>query len=324
MREPALYPLKFKPILKEKVWGGNKLHSQLNKEKLENTGESWELSAVPGSVSVATNGPLAGKDLQELVDDYGSQLLGERVFQNFGNKFPLLFKFIDAREDLSVQLHPSDELARERHQSYGKNEMWYIVQADRTARLILGFNRPMDKKTFRSVLAEGNITEILKEVPVTEGSAFYVSTGTVHAIGGGILLAEIQQTSDITYRIYDWDRPDKDGHMRELHNDLALEAIHFGPRTAELPYMEEYNQPATIARSLYFNTDKLLLNKPYTLQLQERDAFTVLMCVDGKGVLQSDGPELHVTKGETVLLPASLKFVRINTENCTLLDVTIP
>lgn len=324
MSKQTLYPLKFKPILKEKVWGGNKLHSHLNKDKLENAGESWELSAVPGSVSVVTNGPLGGKDLQELVDDYGAQLLGKHVFQKFGNNFPLLFKFIDARQDLSVQLHPSDELARERHQSFGKNEMWYIVQADRTARLILGFNRPMDKETYRAALKEGNITDILKEVPVTEGSAFYVSTGTVHAIGEGILLAEIQQTSDITYRIYDWDRPDKDGHMRELHNDLALEAIHFGPRTAELPYREQYNKPATLARSLYFNTDKLLLNKSYTHHLEDRDTFTVLMCVEGEGILKSEGPELHIAKGETVLLPASLKFVNIITENCTLLDVTIP
>jgi mannose-6-phosphate isomerase len=324
MSSVALYPIKFKPILKQKVWGGDKLHKILNKEPLDNTGESWEVSGVPGSVSVVENGQLAGKDLQQLLEQFGPRLTGDRVYTKFGNTFPLLFKFIDAKEDLSVQLHPSDELAKERHQSFGKNEMWYIVSADRTSRLIIGFDRPMDRDTCSRLLEEGKLTQVLREVPVVEGSAFYISTGTVHAIGGGILLAEIQQSSDVTYRIYDWDRPGQDGKMRQLHTQEALDAIHFGPRTAELPYREELNTSVAIARSRYFNTDKLVLDRPYSISLKDRDSFTVFMCVGGAAKLRSNTAEVDIRTGETVLLPAELEAVAIATHNCVLLDISIP
>ena len=225
----TLYPLKFQPILKQKVWGGNKLQELFQKNAEGNVGESWEISGVEENISEIANGPLKGNTLNWVLENYKEKLVGEKVFKNFGNHFPLLFKFIDAREDLSVQVHPNDLLAKARHNSFGKTEMWYILDVEKNGKLILGFNQQMDSKKYLHFLSENRITEILNVEAVKKGDAFLLKPGTVHAIGAGVLLAEIQQTSDITYRIYDWDRPDTNGKLRDLHTDLALEAIDFNP-----------------------------------------------------------------------------------------------
>lgn len=221
-----LYPFKFQPILKERLWGGTKLKDLLNKPSSSDiTGESWELSAVKGDVSIIENGPLAGTSLQEAINHHPQALLGKSVTNRFGTEFPILIKFIDAKQDLSIQLHPNDELAKERHNSFGKTEMWYIMQADPGAELIVGFKQDMTKENYEKHLNEGKLTDILNYEKVKEGDTFFINTGKVHAIGAGILLAEIQQTSDITYRVYDFNRKDKEGNLRELHTELAIDAM---------------------------------------------------------------------------------------------------
>jgi mannose-6-phosphate isomerase len=328
MAEPKeahkLYPLKFKPILKKKVWGGGKLHALFHKEEGSNTGESWELSGVTDAVSIVSNGALKGKNLNDLLGSYQSKLVGRRVFKQFGNQFPLLFKFIDAAEDLSVQLHPNDELAKIRHDSFGKTEMWYVLEAEQNARLILGFNKEMDERTYKKHLSENNITAILNSEPVLKGDAFFIAPGTVHAIGAGIVLAEIQQTSDITYRIYDWDRPGLDGVMRELHNDFAIDAINYEALNAKQDYIDVKNETVPICSSPYFETNKLRLSKTIQKDYTKLDSFVVYMCVDGEVVIRDGAYSENLIKGETLLLSATSKIVHIETENATLLEVYIP
>ena len=223
-----LHPLKFQPILKDKIWGGEKLSQQFNKaSNSQQLGESWEVSTVPGDISIVSNGYLKGESLQSLLESYKSDLLGNKNYERFGNDFPLLIKFIDAKQDLSIQLHPDDALAKERHNSFGKTEMWYVMQADAVANLIVGFNKKMDRQTYLKHLEEKTLTKILNFDKVKEGDTYFIEAGRVHAIGAGVLLAEIQQTSDVTYRVYDWDRVDNQGNARELHNDIAIDAFKF-------------------------------------------------------------------------------------------------
>ncbi|MDF1549873.1 MAG: class I mannose-6-phosphate isomerase, partial [Bacteroidales bacterium] len=225
----GLYPLKFAPVLKEKIWGGQKLSELLGKKARNDTkiGESWEISCVAGDISKVSNGFLEGNSLQELIEVYMSDLIGEQVYLKFGEEFPLLIKFIDAQDVLSIQVHPDDEVAKERHNAYGKTEMWYVLQADEDAELISGFKNDTDKQTYLTALQSGNLSELLNAEKVKEGDVFFIPAGRVHAIGRGIMLAEIQQTSDITYRIYDWGRVDDDGKPRELHTELAKDVIDF-------------------------------------------------------------------------------------------------
>src|SRR5690606_15421199 len=238
------YPLLFHPILMERIWGGNKLKTILNKKAGNgNFGESWEISNVKGNSSVVSNGPLTGRSLEELLSQMPEELLGKKVFEKFGEEFPLLIKFIDARTALSVQLHPNDELARERHNSFGKTEMWYIMQAEEKANINVGFKRSISREEYIDHLEAGKITELLNFEEVQKGDAVFINTGKVHAIGAGVLLAEIQQTSDITYRIYDWDRTDEEGKARELHTELALDAIDFEKKEDYArPYDKQVNQ----------------------------------------------------------------------------------
>src|SRR5690606_31355775 len=219
--------LKFKTIFKEKIWGGEKIRTMLHKDfsPLKNCGETWEISGIRGNESVVAAGPLAGKSLPELIEMYKGELLGNRIYEKSGNEFPLLVKFIDANEDLSIQVHPNDEIAWQRHKSLGKAEVWYIMQADEGATLISGFNQPMDEATYRKHLEENRLKDILNKESVKAGDVFYIPGGRVHTIGKGLLLAEIQQSSDITYRIYDFDRVDDQGNKRELHTEDAMAAI---------------------------------------------------------------------------------------------------
>ena len=308
----------------QKVWGGNRLVENYGKNGSGSIGESWEVSGVKDHISLVANGELAGLPLTHLITSYGPELLGHGVYESYGNKFPLLIKFIDAEQDLSVQLHPDDEVAGRRHNSFGKTEMWYILDAEEEARLILGFNQPVDKQAYKEHLSEGTITEILGETPVKSGDAFYIAPGTVHAIGAGIVLAEIQQTSDVTYRIYDWDRPGMDGQMRELHTEEALDVIDFSSSEAALEYETIDNSSSVVCNSPYFNTGVLKLSRAIQKQIKEIDSFIIYMCVEGEASVKAMGSSEKIKKGETLLIPACAEAIEFDTKNATLLEVSVP
>lgn len=308
-----LYPLKFKPIYKEVIWGDQRLKSALNKDipPDKKIGESWEISAVKDNISVVANGFLAGNGLQELLEVYMGDLVGEKIFDNHGTQFPLLFKFIDANDVLSIQVHPDDEMAQRIHNDKGKTEMWYVIAADEGSELISGFNREMDKETYLHHLNNGTLSEILNHEKVQSGDVFFLPAGRVHAIGAGILLAEIQQTSDLTYRIYDWGRVGHDGKPRELHTDLALEAMDFkyyGQYRTE--YELKRNEASNLARCQYFTTNILEVDKPQQRDLIELDSFVVYMCMDGKAEITYDEENtIVIEKGETILIPAVIEHL---------------
>ena len=320
----SIYPIKFKPILKERIWGGNKLETVLHKEtKLNKVGESWELSDVKGDASVITNGPLEGMSLNELQTKLGPDLIGEKNFKIFQNKFPILIKFIDAKEDLSIQLHPNDKLAADRHDSYGKTEMWYIIQADKDSKLIVDFNQEMDKEKYLKHLHSKTLPSALKFEKVKEGDTYFIEVGRVHAIGAGVLLAEIQQTSDITYRVYDWDRVDTKGNSRELHNDLAIDAIDFNmPDNYKVKYDKTQNRSNQMVSCPYFTTNYLELSKPID-KINNYDSFIIYICVEGEAQIKTDSYNEFIKKGETVLLPACIKNYSIVSNSSKLLEVYV-
>ncbi len=316
-----LYPIKFTPILKEKVWGGEKLKTLLSKQfHSKNMGESWEISGVEGEFSVVQNGVLKGNSILELVKKYESDFLGNRVYKAYGAQFPLLFKFIDAKEALSVQLHPGDELARKRHNSFGKTEMWYILQADEGAELILGFNKTTDKNDYLHHLNNDKLSQILHKEKVKPGDAFLIAPGLIHAIGAGVLLAEIQQTSDITYRIFDWNRPDVDGKMRELHSDLAFEAIDFNPAKSFKINTENEH----LIENSYFSIRQLKTDNFSQRDLKTIDSFVVYMCVSGETKVKCGGVSENLKMGETVLIPAVAEAVHFQKGSAKLLEIFVP
>ena len=320
-----LYPMKFHPILKEKIWGGNKLKSILNKPtEVDNIGESWEISTVGDDISIIANGEFEGKNLTELIKQYKEELLGKNIYQNFGDQFPLLIKFIDAKEDLSVQLHPNDELAKERHNSFGKTEMWYVVQADSTAQLIVGFNKQTNKEEYENYLNNGKITELLNYEDIEKGDSYFISAGKIHAIMGGTLIAEIQQTSDVTYRVYDWDRKDKYGKGRELHTEPALDALDYSKEnTSKLDY-DSASSVNNLISSSYFKTNRLEIKEELTRDYENLDSFKILMCVEGKGTLKTNNNQTNLEFGETVLIPACITSLSIQTDtSIKLLEVYI-
>lgn len=318
----SLYPLTFEPILKERIWGGAKLKTYLNKPiSSEITGESWELSAVPNDISVVNNGFLKGKNINELIELYPKALLGEEVIQRFGTKFPLLFKFLDAKQDLSIQLHPNDELAKKRHNSYGKTEMWYVMQADENARLIVGFKENSSPEAYKKALASNTLVSILNEVEVKTGDVFFLETGTIHAIGAGIVIAEIQQTSDITYRVYDFDRVDDKGNKRELHTELALEALNYTKTEAHVTYESKVNTSNRVVHCAYFKTNIIPLEEAYHWK-KKKEAFTVLMCTAGTFELKYNEETTFCKVGDTILLPAILEEVHLKGK-ATLLEISI-
>lgn len=320
-----MYPLKFQPILKERLWGGTKLRDVLGKP-IENdiTGESWELSTVKGDVSVIANGNLAGTSLQELIDQNPEAILGEGVVERFGTDFPILIKFIDAKKDLSIQLHPHDELAKERHNSFGKTEMWYIMDADKDANLIVGFNKDVSKEEYAESLEKNTLLELLNYETVKEGDTFFINTGKIHAIGAGVLLAEIQQTSDVTYRVYDFNRRDKNGNLRELHTELALDAIDYKKKDDfKVAYSQDMNTVNGMVNCPYFQTNFLELSKDLHQDVSKRDSFTIYMCVAGVAEVQNDFGSTTVQKGETVLVPSNCTGIALKTSGAKLLEVTI-
>ena len=300
------YPLQFEPILKERIWGGTKLKTFLNKPITSNiTGESWEISTVENDVSVVANGSLKGKSLNELIYEFPEAVLGTKVYAQFGKQFPLLFKYIDAREDLSIQLHPNDELAKKRHNSFGKTEMWYVMQADTDARLIVGFKEKSSPEEYIKNLNNKTLLTILDTKKVKQGDVFMLDTGTIHAIGAGIVIAEIQQTSDITYRVYDFDRVDANGKTRELHIDLALEALNYEKIQAQRFYSKTENIANEIVNCNYFTTNFIQLDGNIEIH-KNQTSFTVYMCVEGDFKLTFDNESYSYKKGDTVLIPAAI------------------
>ena len=320
-----IYPLKFNPIMKDRLWGGNKLKSLFNKPSVtETTGESWEISAVEGDVSLVSFGDLMGVSLKQLINDYPLELLGRSVVNRFGKEFPILIKFIDAKQDLSIQLHPNDELAKKRHNSFGKTEMWYIMDADPNANLIVGFNKEVEKEEYKASLENDSLLDLLNYEEVKEGDTFFINTGKIHAIGAGVLLAEIQQTSDVTYRVFDFNRKDKNGNLRELHTDLALDAIDYTKKDDfKVVYDDKKNSINTMVDCPYFKTNIIDLDKDFSQDITERDSFTIYMCVSGSATIVNDFGSTSIEKGETVLVAASSNLLKISTNHAKLLEVTI-
>ncbi|WP_297807800.1 type I phosphomannose isomerase catalytic subunit [uncultured Alistipes sp.] len=309
-----MYLLKFEPILKQTLWGGDRIVPYKGlAEGPAHVGESWELSGVRGNESVVANGPWAGTTLPALIAREKGALVGDSVYARFGEEFPLLIKFIDAREDLSIQVHPDDALARRRHGSQGKTEMWYVVDAAPGARLRSGFARRVTPDEYEASVANDTVTQILREYEVRRGDLFFLPAGRVHSIGAGSFIAEIQQTSDITYRIYDFNRKGPDGKTRELHTELAKEAIDYTVlddyRTR---YAPEPNRAVELVSCPYFTTELYELDRPCACDLAALDSFLAVICTDGEARLTADGGEpLAVHAGETVLVPAAVRSLRM-------------
>ena len=306
------YPLQFTPILKGRIWGGNKLNTVLNKSiTADANGESWELSTVKGDVSIVANGKWKGKSLMDLINEYPTDILGTEVYQRFGKEFPLLFKYLDAKEDLSIQVHPNDSLAKTRHGSFGKTEMWYIIQADLNSHIIAGFKEYSNSDLYLEHVKNNTLLSTLNEVEVKSGDAFFIESGTVHSIGAGLVVAEIQQTSDVTYRLYDFDRIDSAGIKRELHVDLALEAINYNSLDTKIEYSKETNAPNELVSCPYFTTNFIPLDGQVAI-VKSKQSFTVYMCVEGSFELTYDDVKVDYNKGDTVLIPASMNSFSIN------------
>lgn len=308
-----MYPLKFNPILKSMIWGGDKLrqYKAISTDQ-KNIGESWELSGVPGNESVVSNGEFAGRTITELIKEYGAELLGRHVYETYGENFPLLIKFIDARDDLSIQVHPDDAMAQSVHgQPFGKTEMWYVVSADMDAHLMSGLSAEITPEEYVSRVENNTITDVLCDYKVQSGDVFFLPAGRIHSIGKGCFIAEIQQTSDLTYRIYDFGRLGLDGKPRELHTELAKDAIDYSVsedyRTAYTPVL---NEDAPLVECEYFKTNLLDLTEPLSVDVKSKDSFMIVICLEGKGILK-DSQENSITlkQGETILVPASTENV---------------
>lgn len=309
MTHNKLYPLTFEPILKSVIWGGNSIQSfkQIS-TNISSIGESWEISSVKDNISIVSNGTLKGASLKQLIDKYKEDIVGKKNYQQYGNTFPLLIKFIDARDDLSIQVHPDDSLAHARHQSYGKTEMWYVINATPNAYLYAGWAKNCNPALFIQSINDNTLLSYLCKHDVKKGDVFFLPAGRVHAIGKGILIAEIQQTSDITYRIFDYNRKDLQGNSRELHIDQAIDAIDFSIqdnyRTAYTPVL---NTPTPLVECPYFTTNLLELSKPIKRCYKDTDSFVILICTEGEALIETPGntPQT-LQRGQTTLIPAAI------------------
>lgn len=360
MEEQRLYPMKFLPIFKERIWGGDRIKTVLGLnpgDDMPACGEAWMLSGLEDEDSVVANGFLEGNTLSELTEVYMGDLVGEAVYQRFGCQFPLLFKWIDAKADLSVQVHPSDELAMEREGGLGKSEMWFVREAQPDARLICGFKEGVTRGMYLKALQAHRIERVLQSYPVREGEVYYLPAGTVHALGAGLLVAEIQQSSDITYRIHDWDRKDSQGKERQLHIVEAMDALVFPAEDGQghdhcgcghdhahghehghahddcdcgqagpVPYRRQLNRTQTLVDGPHFHTGYLGLTAGIEKDLSDIDSFVVYMCTAGQAVLKADGQVVEIGMGELVLLPACTRQVSLypDVKGCELLEVYMP
>lgn len=322
-----LYPLIFKPIAREMIWGGDNLRKKYNKDFPGHSriGESWEVSSYPGYLSIVDNGFLEGNNIEELIGIYMGDLVGEKVFDRFGLEFPLLIKLIDAGEVLSVQVHPDDEVAANHHNARGKTEMWYILEAEPGAELISGFNQNVTPEIFLDKVKSGGLLEILNVEKVSPGDIYFMPAGRVHAIGKGIILAEIQQSSDSTFRIFDWGRRDAEGNYRQLHLEDAMQAIDFNfYNKYKTEINPKLNSPVLIADCQYFTTHLLnfngILKRDYSLV----DSFVIYICTNGEFMLEWNDGKMAVKKGDTLLIPASIEDVSLTCSNTSgLLEVYI-
>ena len=308
-----LYPLKFYPILKETPWGGMRLLAKSTPSPglPRRIGESWEISAVAGHVSIVSEGPLAGCDLRGLIDEHAGALVGRSIHERFGAEFPLLIKYIDAREDLSVQVHPDDDTARRRHGTRGKTEMWYVAGADEGASLLLGFERPTSREEFLEHLREKRLGEITRVERARAGECFFIPAGVLHAIGAGCFIVEIQETSDITYRVDAHDRRDASGKPRELHVALAAGVINYGePPACRVTYAARANEVTQLVTCSWFTTNVLPVDRVVERDRPGVDSFTIYTCVEGNVTLHA-GMTTHVGTGETVLVPAIIDHLTL-------------
>ena len=312
--EKGLYPIKFKPRLKEKLWGGKSLGLFYGKKAsgIKNIGESWEITGLSGESSIIANGFLKGNSLEEIIEIYMGDLVGDEVYNKYGAEFPLLIKIIDACDTLSVQVHPGDELAAERHHAWGKTEMWYILEASDDAVIYTGFKEKVTREEYLIHLQQKSVSDLINVTPVKAGDVFFIPAGMVHAIGAGIILAEIQQTSDITYRIFDWDRKDSEGNPRELHTELALDAINFDLTDTGLTRKQAVvNQPLILAECNYFKTSLLKIDSPVIKDYSLTDSSVIYLCTESSVVVECSGKSEMIVKGETLLIPASVEKVSL-------------
>ena len=317
---------KFKPIFKQKMWGGDRIPPFKNMQSpIERIGESWEISCVPGSESIVEGGIDDGKSLSQIIFDYGPALVGTANYRQYGTMFPLLIKFIDACLDLSVQVHPDDAVAMKRHGCMGKTEMWYVIDNNKgRARLCSGLSKEITPDEYTRLVDSGRFTEVLDIHDVAPGDVFFLPPGRVHSIGSGCLLAEIQQTSDITYRIYDYNRLDADGRPRELHTSLAKEVINFSVGNDHAThYIPQKDTPVSIADSPYFKTKIHDLTRDAVFDLTDRDQFVILICTRGECFLDIDGATAGLTRGHTILIPAAAQTVKITTEGVKILETYV-
>lgn len=322
-----MYPLKFNPILKSLIWGGDRIapFKQIETDQ-KNIGESWEVSQVKGEVSVISNGELAGQSLSDVIHNYKADLLGKKVYDKFGEDFPLLIKFIDAKDNLSIQVHPDDELAKIRHNSFGKTEMWYVMDATPDAKILCGFTEVITPEQYVQKVNDNTIMDVIKSHDAKAGQIFYLPAGRIHAIGAGSFVAEIQQTSNITYRIYDFDRRDAQGNPRELHTELAKDALDY---TVLDNYLSDYetkvNEVNQVVESPYFTTNVLNLTDAIHINNLSKDSFVIYICMGGSAtIVDLNGVKTTIHQGETVLVPAILADVEIIPNgSCNLMETFI-
>jgi mannose-6-phosphate isomerase len=309
-----LYPLRFKPSFKERIWGGD---SFLHRLKLAgapqaNCGEAWLISGVAGEQSVVSNGYLAGNELGELLEIYMGDLVGDRVYEEHGDRFPVLLKLLDSNDWLSLQVHPNDELAAHRYSESGKSELWYIMEASPDAKLVSGLRSEMNRSSFMDHLLRNDLQTCLNYEEVGSGDLFHIPAGRIHALGPGILLAEIQQCSDRTYRLHDWGRTDKEGRSRDLHVEQALEAIDYQATiSARSAFPRVLNKANRMLEAPYFNVNFLDLTQALHLDCEEMDSFVILLCVEGSVSVEDNDSKEMLIPGECVLIPNCLSDIRL-------------
>ncbi len=322
-----LYPLKFKPIFKDKIWGGTQIQTKFGMDygNLSNCGEAWLISGYGEDLTIVENGFLAGNNINELVEIYMGELVGDRIFEKYGNEFPLLIKFIDSNDWLSVQVHPDDALSKKMKINGGKTEMWYVLGAENGAKLISGFSKKVEKEEYLERLNNKNLKEILNYESVEKGDVFFIPAGRIHALGPGTLLAEIQQTSDATFRIYDWDRIDTAGMSRELHTDAALQALDFEvQKEYKTKYKSEQNQSTPLIECPYFTTRLIEMDQDVVKNFQELDSFVIYMVVEGNCSLTYANGKIDLKLGEAALVPASIDNIGLHPKEKTkLLEIFI-
>lgn len=310
-----MQPIKFQPLLKQTLWGGDKIVTFKHLDsQLENVGESWEISGVKDNETIVKEGPLKGKSLNEVVAELKDRLVGKENYQRFGDEFPLLIKFIDARQDLSIQVHPNDEIAHKQGKPRGKTEMWYLMESEPGAKLYCGLKKQITPDQYKEMVDNDTICDALAQYEVKEGDCFFLPAGRIHAIGPGCFLAEIQQTSDVTYRIYDYKRKDKNGNYRELHTKLAAESINYQVENDyRTHYVGRLNKGVSLVQCPYFCTAVYDLNEPMTLDFSELDSFVILIGLKGEGkITDNEGNEVSIMAGDTLLIPATTETLSVS------------